>query len=281
MPTGIEKARESRNKIAGENEQAKKSEAVRENEVKNALATIAGNSDLAKMYNDSANIGSENIGGESLPLLKIHSAGKSLNNLLINGDEPHNGYFFHKITQQEFKEVECHVLTISEGFRADGVEGKKNVFNQILAGVIVNNDEFLPFLMYFTGTKLPNLWDFGKEASKWTKAKPVGIPLFAMKVKLTTNREIDGTKSWFVVKFEIVKDEAGIPILVSDQALFTVLKDNVAKVQATIQKLIALKATEDAAQIPRKEGYDSAGRKIEDIVMDEPEVVTPTEEMPF
>lgn len=267
--SGIDKARETAQRLKGENEQAKKSEAVREAEIKNSLAVLANNSNLAKMYNDSASVGSENIGGESLPLLKVHSAGRSQNNLLLNGDEPHNGYFFHKTTQEEFKEVECHVLTISEGFRADGVENKKNVFNQILAGVVVNEGKFIPFLMYFTGMKLSNLWDFGKEASKWTKAKPIGIPLFAMKVKLTTRKEVDGAKSWFVVDFEIIKDESGIPILVTDEALFTVLRDNVDKVKATISKLIQMKATEDSAQMPRKEGFDSAGRKIDDIVMDE------------
>lgn len=268
----IDKAREVRNKIAADAKVDKNqpSEPTGPEEMANALATITGNADLMKMYAESANIGSENIAGESLPLLKIHSAGKSLKNELANGEEPHNGYFFYKKTQQEYKEVMCHILTVSRGFRADGIEGKTNVFNQIVGGVIID-DVYKPFLMYFTGSKLNNLWEFGKEASKWTKAKPVGVPMFALTVKLTTEKVVDGAKNWFVVKFEISKDMSGNPELVTDKEDFQMLRDNVKTVEDMIDRLIANKATEDTAQISHSGNFDSAGRPIEDIVYDEPE----------
>lgn len=267
--TPIDKAREVRDKIASEAKIDKNPpvEYTGPEEMANAMAVISGNSDLMKMYAESAGMGAENIAGESLPLLKIHSSGKSIKNELANGEEPHNGWFFYKKTQQEYKEVMCHILTVSKGFRADGIEGKTNVFNQIVGGVIID-DVYKPFLMYFTGTKLANLWEFGKEASKWTKAKPVGVPMFALTVKLTTEKVVDGAKSWFVVKFDISKDTEGNPELVTDPADFKLLRDNVQTVESMIDRLINTKSTEDTAQMPHDDIMDNA-RPIEDIVYDE------------
>ena len=262
--TGFDKAKETRDKLAGA---VKTENQVAEINMNQALDNISKNESLAKMYAESAGLGSENLGGESLPLLKIHSAGKSLKNELANGEEPHNGWFYYKKTQQEYKDVYCHILTISEGFRADGVEGKTNVFNQILGGVIINDGDFKPFLMYFTGTKLQNLWDFGKEASKWTKAKPIGVPMFALTVKLTTEKVVEGAKSWFVVKFDISKDTNGNPELITDEGEFSMLRDNVGTVKEMIDRLISSKATEDIAQLPDK-SFDSEGNEIKDITVD-------------
>lgn len=246
-------------------------------EMQSALAQLGQNKDLMAMYGDSADLGSENIGGESLPLLKVHSSGKSLGDTLLNGEEPHNGYFFHKKTQQEFKEVLCHVLTISRGFRADGIEGKKDVFNQVLGGVVINDGQFLPFLMYFTGTKLQNLWDFGKEASQYTKMKPVGIPMFALTVKLTTEKVIEGAKNWFVIKFNISRDVEGNPEIVTNKEEFVLLRNNVSKVQEMIDRLIAKKATEDTAQIVTEDPENIPDVTVAD---DRPDIVIP-DEMPF
>lgn len=285
IKTGIDKARDIRNKIASETVTKTNNEVeiLNSAEISNTLATIGANKNLMSMYAESADLGSENLGGESLPLLKIHAAGKSLGNQLANGEQPHDGYFYYKKTQQEFKDVLCHILTISEGFRADGLEGKTNVFNQILGGVIIDDGDLKPFLMYFTGTKLQKLWDFGKEASKWTKLKPVGIPMFALTVKLTSERVVDGIKSWFVTNFEISKDLEGNPELVQDETEFRLLRDNVVKVKDMIDRLIANKATEDTAQIPSNEDTDSAGRKITDIIVDDGDFDNsePKEELPF
>jgi len=268
-----------RAKVNGWKEEKAVAEKKVEEEVSKNLAEISKNKALTDMYNESASMGSENIGGESLPLLKIHSVGRSVGNELANGKEPQHGYFFYKKTQEEFKDVLCHVLTISRGFRADGLEGKKNVWNQILGGVIIEGESPKPFLMYFTGSKLQNLWDFGKDASKWTKAKPMGIPMFALTVKLSSEKITEGTKQWFIVKFEISKDTEGNPELVTDQNEFVFLRDNVKKVEDMVERLIANKATEDTAQTIRQEGFDSAGRKIEDIPLgEEPAPLPPWEE---
>jgi hypothetical protein len=240
IKTAQDRAREKAHSLAGPESTQPKNEIELAKELNvstNGLATIKDN-DLMSMYKENANLGSENLGGGSLPMLKIHVAGKSIGNSLRDGSEPKNGYFFYKETQSEFKDVYCHILTISEGFRADGLEGKTNVFNQILSGVILNDGDYKPFIMYFTGMKLQKMWDFGKDASKYTKN---GIPMFALTVKLSTEKIIDGIKQYYVINFDISKDSEGNPELITDKNEFIAMKDNVDKSKQMISKLIALK----------------------------------------
>jgi len=204
------------------------------------LEQLRDNRELSEMYSESAQLGSENLSGE-LPLLKVHSVGKSTKNELSNGDEPKDGAFFYKQTGEQFESVRCHILTISKGFRAEGME-KKSIFNQVMGGVIISGTEMKPFIMYMTGLKLSPMWEFGKEASKYTKMKPVAIPMFALTVKFTTKKVANAYgKSW-VIDFEIEKTEDGSPVLVMDPEEFKFLKNHVEIVEDTIESLISAKA---------------------------------------
>jgi len=206
------------------------------------------NPELVNLYQKNANVGSENLGGAS-PLLKIHSTGRSNTNFLVNGKEPNDGWFFYKSTREQFETIECHILSISRGFRVDGLN-KKAVYNQILGGVFFSEGKMLPFITYFTGKKLSNMWEFGKEASQYTKAKPVAIPIFALKVKLTTEKVTveyePGKKTGvWLVNFEIIKDEKDRPIIVKDVAEFNVLRANVDSVNKIINSIIEIKEPEE------------------------------------
>lgn len=214
----------------------------------NELEMLRSNSDLALMYQENSKVGSENLGGET-PQLKVHATGRS-NNELADGSEPMDGYFFYKPTAEQFKSVDIHVLTISKGFRAPAIEeGKPDVFNQIMGGVIIDNGEYKPFIMYFTGLKLSNLWEFGKLAAKYTRAKPIGIPMFALTIRLTTEKKANNYgKSW-IVNFEIVKNDNGSPKLVLDETVFKFLKSNVAGIEEMISALIEAKAVNKEEEI--------------------------------
>lgn len=250
-----DKAREVANKLRQEKEEREATEAKNREEAVNQLAVIGNNSELAKMYAESASYGSSNLAGE-LPLLKVHQTGKSTKNELQDGSEPSDGWFFYKPTGEQFEKLECHILTISRGFRAEGLNNDM-VFNQIIGGVIVDGSDFKPFILYVTGKKLQSMWDFGKAASKYTKAKPLPIPMFAMTVELSTHKEENSYgKSW-LIDFNIKKAEDGTPILVMDPGVFQFLKDNVSTLEETIEGVIASKTNKGTDIIQGEESNPS------------------------
>ncbi len=253
----MDELRQQADKLRAENEAEQAAEAQTQEKVESALAArVEANPELLKMYQENAALGSENLAG-ALPQLKIHTQGKSDKNILLSGTEPHDGWFFHTSSQTEFETVNIHVLTISRGFRSpsmpDPVTGQtREVFNQLMGGVIITELEEVPFVAYFSGVKLNNLWEFGKSASVFTKGR-FKIPLFALTVKGTTERvKHSYGKSW-VMKFEVTKDEEGNPIVVEDIETFKKLKDQVLKMEQTINQLIEAKATEDTEAISLNE----------------------------
>lgn len=266
-----DKLRKKAKSLGKETKEAKEKKMA---EAKSALVAMQNNPELAKMYKDNADVGAKNLMGE-LPLLKIHSVGKSRKNELADGTEPNDGYFFYKPTREQFEEIECHVLTISKGFRAEGMEDAKGekriIFNQILAGAIVDGKSIKPFIVYLTGMKLANMWEFGKEASKYTKAKPVPIPMFALKVKLTTEKSAEHKwgRSW-IIKFEIIRDEKGNPIVVTDPGRFQFLRDQVEAIEDTIAKLIEAKSTEETVEELETRSVGEAAGKAEEVFKPDP-----------
>jgi len=248
--TGEDKARATAEKLKKDTEKTKESEVKEIALVKSQLDIVRNDPALAKMYGDNARVGSENLGGD-LPILKVQTTGKSSTNELPDGREPEDGYFFYVPKQMQFKELTAHILTISRGYYAEGMEidratgKKKSVWNQIMGGVITNDGINMPFVMYVTGKKLQPMWDFGKAAGKYTRAKPVSIPMFALTVKLTTEKQVNSFgKSW-IIGFEIVKQEDGFPILVTDAGKFQFLLDMVDVLKETIEKIIASKAIDE------------------------------------
>jgi len=247
--TGEEKAREIADKLRKEKETGKQNSVVPLTE--STMAAVMQNAEMAKMYSESASIGSDNLGGE-LPLLKIHSVGKSTTNELADGSEPKDGYFFYKPTAEQFETVRCHILSISKGFRSKGVEEGTEVFNQILSGEMIGESgEFKPFMMYMTGMKLAPMWEFGKVLSKYTHAKPLSIPMFAMTVKLTAKKSEKHSfgKSW-IVDFELEKNADGSPVLVVDPGEFQYLRDSAQGIEEVVEHLIYAKTNKAGTAKP-------------------------------
>lgn len=255
--SGIDKAREVNEKI-------------KEGITDTSIALIQADKELLKMYEESSKMGSQNLQG-AMPMLKIHTTNKSLGNELASGGEPNDGWFFLTGLAEQFQNPICHILTISKGFKAKGMADKttgevaEDKFNQIMGGVIVDGKDYKPFLMYFTGTRLSRLWDFGKEVSKFTHAKPVSVPMFALSVKLSTEKVKHAYGSSYVVNFEVVKNSEDNPVIITDAGEFVFLRDSVNQVEETIESLIATKSTEEnIPSIP-----SGSSRSIDDIVYDE------------
>lgn len=239
-----------------------------------SLSVIQKNEALLKMYRDNSKLGAANLGGSS-PMLKIHATNRSTSNFLEDGvTEPNDGWFFYAPTKEQFKEIEVYILTISRGFRSEGMkkDENKSVFNQLMAGVIVNDQKPRPFIMYVNGKKLQRMWNFGKEASRYTRNPSFPIPLFTIKVKLTTEKEVveyepgKKTNVW-LLNFEILKDKEGRPTLVSDERTFNYLKNQVLVAEENIQAIIDLKATETQVE---DQGIPAKNKVVEAVVEEVP-----------
>ena len=212
---------------------------------KQTLDMIRQDKELVDLYNANADAGSEHLASE-LPVLKVHALGKSTENHLPDGSEPNDGWFFYKKTQQQYQYITAHILSISRPFRSEGIDGKKNVFNQLMTGIITNDEGNKPFVMYVTGTKLERMWNFGKAAAKFVRAKPIAIPLFALTIRLTTEKiDTKYGKSW-VINFEIVIDENGSPAVVTDKGKFEFLRNMVDMLGETVENIIAAKESKEA-----------------------------------
>lgn len=254
--TGEDKLRKKAEELRAESEQEVKLEKAKTTEALNALDRVRENQELAQKFNENAAAGSDNLSGSS-PQLKVFFAGKTKEKL-ANGDTPTNGYFLYTPTGEEFETIDVHVLSISRPFYSEGLEvdkstGKKKiVFNQLLTGVIATDNRMQPFIAYYTGSKLGNLWAFGKDARKYTKMKPIGIPMFTLLVHLTTRFEetkIVGRSDSWLVEFEILKDEGGYPILVEDVGRFEFLRAMVDEMQEIVDAIIEKKSVDHT---PRK-----------------------------
>src|SRR3990167_5408392 len=213
--TGYEKAKKAAEAIKAKNKVEIEVKEEEKKEAENALAEVQTNPVLMQLYKDNAKVGTANLGGQS-PLLKEHKLGKRTTNQLADGSEPNVCWFF----------------------------------NQIMSVAIVNGGDLKPFIMYLTGTKLKKMWEFGKEASKYTNAKPVPIPMFAMRVKLTTEKQKTDYGPTWIINFEIMKDEKEFPIVVADPGVFTFLRDQVDSFEDTLASLIAVRSAEEGEESP-------------------------------
>lgn len=235
--TGKQKLEQTAQKLKADIDKEKERDEKNLSVARASIANISQNSELAQLYNSAATIGTENLGGGELPVLKIHSVGKSQNNELSDGNEPQDGYFFYKPDGSQYGGIEAHILTVSRGFYAPAIEeGKDPVFNQILGGVIRDSGEYKPFIFYLTGKKLQPWWEFAKTINKYTKKKPVAVPMFALPIKMTTSKSPTEKygKVW-IVDFELVKGEDKEPLSVSDIGEFTYLRD----MAQTLDEMIA------------------------------------------
>ena len=91
------------------------------------------------------------------------------------------------------------------------------------------NDEPKPFWIFISGQARVNaLWEFQKELRAYNNA---GIPSFPLLVKLTTGKGPEPAKKTqsraTVVNFEVEKDDEGSPIIVTDNAEYLALRENV------------------------------------------------------
>lgn len=235
----------------------------------NELAALKANPTLAAKFAAAANKGSENLAGQ-LPQIKIFTTGKSTDEL-ADGSEPKNGAIFYTLDKSEYENLEITVLTISRGFYALGLPddkgNQKAVWNQILGGVFREDGQYKPFVIYFTGGKLTNLWEFGKEAKKFTNAK---IPMFTYLVKLGTEKRKHKFGYAWDYTFEILKDDDGQLMIIGSEVEFDDLNKQVDSMTEMIDQMIKSKEvekdskSEEVVSVISQEEQEAASKQYEE-----------------
>lgn len=159
-------------------------------------------SDIDVMFAENKNLGLENITAEDLPTPTLTLI---QNNSTLQDEEgrPYpRGQFYYKGTKEVFKEVNCSLLTFDKKDMPDFSNKEVSVKTYIFMGAL--EPGYKPFLLYLKRS--------GIGAAKQYLADVVakGLPMFALKTKLVSEK-VDGEKgSYYKIKFEItgVRDDA-------------------------------------------------------------------------
>lgn len=185
------------------------------------------------------------------PWLKIFDASRSTYTLR-DGSTPHHGYFFYQPEEVEFEEVYMHILTISRGFRAEGMKGEdgqiKYPYQHIISGLLIDEMKLKSFWMTISGgARLNKMWEFQKELAKKARA---GISKFALVIKVKTERvtvkDKDGKDRVAQVPvFDFVLDENNQPNMAQDMKTYQFLKQKREETKVHLEAYITRKQVVD------------------------------------
>jgi hypothetical protein len=187
------------------------------------LVTMSGGlsipSELQDFYKDNAGVGSENLAG-SMPQLKITESNSQ--NEGVDGQYLAAGQFYYSPTKEAFSTVRVAIMAISRGFYAmDNQKEPKPKFTQLLSGMML--DTLQPFVMFISGTRLQNMWNFGKEIKPFTKQ----VPMFSFEVELGLDKVKTDFGMNHVVTYTIKRDGKGQIQLLADRELLNLLRAGV------------------------------------------------------
>lgn len=145
---------------------------------------------------DNANIGLEDIGAEDLPTPTISIVQNNSTAVDEDGRPFPRGQFLYKGDNSIMKEVNCIFLSVSKTEFPDFNNKEEMVKTFVMLGVLEANRK--PFLLYMKKTGAVAVRQF------LGRIKFSGAPLFAHRVKLTTE-EIKTTRgNYYVIKFNVL-----------------------------------------------------------------------------
>lgn len=286
--TGEEQARQTAEKFRVDLDEKKLESTQKMNEVNEEInktktqQLAKDNEEMRRLMSESAGIGAEDLSG-SLPILKIYTANKSADDVLADGSRPHDGWFLHKATGREWEDVYFHPLKISRGFYAHGVPDPKTgvkpvVFNNILAGLVLNDNDYTPFIMYFTGTKLQNLWNFRDQIRPIIKRKVQPIPMFCFTAHMVAEKfKTQNFGLVWVAKLDYERDANGQePQIDVDLNRFKWLKSVTEKMIQQVDEIILLKEVDKMGNpIEHSQTGTYIGQEEATVITEEPPVAEP------
>lgn len=202
------------------------------------LVTVSGgiavSGDVADFFKKNADVGSGNLSA-SLPQLKVTEANSQ--NEGQDGQYVAAGEFYYQPTKESFKTVKVSIMTISRGFWAlDNKEKPEPKFTQLVGGMILETMQ--PFVMFVSGTRLQNMWDFGKEIKPFTKNKGNAVPMFAFEVELGLEKNKTQYGMNHVVTYKLTRNKDNQVLLINDLELLSAIRNGVDQLESTFESFI-------------------------------------------
>lgn len=228
--------------------------------VSNGLSVPA---DLVEFYKENAGVGSENLAG-SMPQLKVTESNSQ--NEGIDGNNLVAGQFYYSPTKEAFKSVRVSIMAISRGFYAmDNQKEPEPKFTQLLGGMML--DSLQPFVMFVSGTRLQNMWNFGKEVKPFTKQ----VPMFSFEVELGLDKIKTDYGSNHVVTYTVLRDVKGQIQLIVDRELLNMLRNGVESVQDMFASFIEQKEVDrDTGKLLKDQDSETYKNAEEALITQEP-----------
>lgn len=180
-------------------EELKAEQAAKEEET--AIATQKGKENaLATLGDDymtkNANVGLSGLDAEDIPIPTL-SVIQSTSKFKDEDNRPYApGGFYYKALKQNFNTVECSILVINKKLMASYTDPEVPERTYMVLGVIMPTQ--MPFMMYAKKSSYFAVRAFIGEV----KARKV--PMFALRVELTTELRQNDQGSWYVPVFNIV-----------------------------------------------------------------------------
>ena len=193
----------------------------------NDMKSLSTNKELAEMYNNHANKGTEEVDSSSLPWLSVYTS--TSKGELEDGGRPELGDYFHSTSKKSYHDPLVRFVSVKrrEIWTKWKDKPAEKKWHWLVAGVIEGTKEI--FAMDLKGISYMPIKELMDETRPYRKpTKKSGntpIPIYCMTVQLGSD-EVKTENGWKKrVIHKLIKNDHGFPILEADTNNFKFLSD--------------------------------------------------------
>jgi len=234
--------------------------------------------EMMEFINENLSVGIADLNlSQSLPMLRIHTDNSSKNQL-TDGSDPEIGQLYYTKNKEAYNEVIVSILTVKKARLQNMEYLDKYDATYLVAGVIENTSD--PFVMYVKGMSYNKIWELENKIKEYVR--PGGVPMFMLKIKISTEKEAvkDGKykgQKKYVFKLDILEN-SGLPALEIDMQRCRDLRKSIDGAEKTLNDIIARKGMTEEEYRQQKKQL-SPEETVAAITEGEPEAeVTPSTE---
>jgi hypothetical protein len=178
--------------------------------------------DVLAMYRDDVNLGSENLTGGLMPMLKIVQ--KDAEDFDVLSGKASVGDFYHTSAKKVYKNPEVSIVYFQSANlpKYKATDGSKQ-YTILAVGYILEDN--LPFMMYIKGKSLSPFFEWQKQVATFKRS--LQIPMYSFVNTLSTQRQQNDYGKFYVLNVDIAKDEATGVKLINDIEMAKVLREGV------------------------------------------------------